>query len=244
MTGFPKAILLSVAVHILLAMCLSLYLNLAPVPDIPRLDLSAVEISFSEEPGTKLEEALQAETVPPEEPPAPVPETPEPDTKLEEALQAETVPPEKPPVPVPETPEPDTKPEEAPQAETVPPEEPPVPEPPVPVPQPPEPETRPEKPAPNQARIDAPPRPLKTIRPDYPEGARKRGEEGDVTLELSINAKGRVDSVAVVASSGFPELDAAAVRAAGKAHFTPARFGRVAIPSAARLTITFKLTGR
>ena len=181
MTGFTKAILLSVAAHILLATCLALYLNLVPVPDVPRLDLSAVEISFSKEPDTKAEAAARTEPGPPEEPK-------EPDTQKE----------------------PDTKP----------------------------------VPAPKQARVDAPPRPLKTIRPDYPEGARQRNEEGDVTLELAISAKGRVDSVTVVKSCGFAELDAAAVRAAQRARFTPAKSRSMAVAATARLTISFKLTPR
>ena len=98
--------------------------------------------------------------------------------------------------------------------------------------------------APKQARVDAPPEPLKSIKPDYPKGARQRGEEGDGALELAINARGGVDSVTVVVSCGYPELDAAAVRAAERARFMPAKSGRVPVPSTARLTITFKLTGR
>ena len=63
-------------------------------------------------------------------------------------------------------------------------------------------------------------------------------------LELAINVNGRVESVSIVKSSGFPELDAAAMRAAKNARFTPAKSGRVAVSSTARLTITFKLTSR
>jgi protein TonB len=114
----------------------------------------------------------------------------------------------------------------------------------LPPPPPPRPVGAALKAAPKQAAIDAPPKLLKTIKPDYPKGARQRGEEGDVVLELAINARGGVDSVTVAASCGFPELDAAAARAASRAHFTPAKAGRTAIPSTARLTITFKLTGR
>ncbi len=99
-------------------------------------------------------------------------------------------------------------------------------------------------PAPKQAKVDAPPRLLKTIRPDYPTGARKRGQEGDVDLELAVNACGGVDSVDVLASSGHPDLDAAAVRAATKARFVPATAGENAISSVARITISFRLTAR
>ena len=96
-------------------------------------------------------------------------------------------------------------------------------------------------PAPRQAKIDAPPRPRHSIKPDYPKGARQRGEQGDVVVELSINKYGEVDAVSVVGSCGFQELDDAAVAAAKKARFTPAKSGDSAVASTARLKLTFKL---
>ena len=95
--------------------------------------------------------------------------------------------------------------------------------------------------APRQARIDAPPRPKKTIRPHYPDGARRRGEQGDVVLEIRVEEDGSVGDVKVVAPSGFGELDEAAVRAVRAARFTPARSGDAAVASTARLTLTFRL---
>ena len=44
----------------------------------------------------------------------------------------------------------------------------------------------------------------------YPESARRRQEEGTVTLEFTIDRQGRVVSQRVLASSGFPLLDRAA----------------------------------
>jgi len=93
-----------------------------------------------------------------------------------------------------------------------------------------------------QARVDAPPRPLREIRPEYPKESRLRREEGDVTLLLGIDARGHVSSAEIAVPSGFPELDAAAVRAALKARFSPARIGRTAVPSSARITIRFRLS--
>ena len=116
-----------------------------------------------------------------------------------------------------------------------PPQEPPPEESAPPLPDPPPPS------APMQARIDAPPRPLRSIRPDYPKNARQRGEEGDVVLALSIDERGRVSRAEVAATSGFPELDAAAVRAAERARFSPAKSGRSPVASTARITITFRL---
>lgn len=97
------------------------------------------------------------------------------------------------------------------------------------------------QPAPRQARLDAPPKPKRSIRPDYPKGARQRGEQGDVVVEIRVNAEGTVDAVKVAASSGFPELDEAAVRAARAAKFSPARSGRDPVASTARLKLQFKL---
>ena len=95
--------------------------------------------------------------------------------------------------------------------------------------------------APRQARLDAPPKPKRNIRPDYPKGARQRGEQGDVILEIRVNAEGTVDDVKVVTSSGFAELDEAAVKAARAAKFSPARSGHVPVASTARLKLQFKL---
>lgn len=97
------------------------------------------------------------------------------------------------------------------------------------------------QPAPRQARLDAPPRPKRNIRPDYPKGARQRGEQGDVVLEIRVNAEGLVDAVKVAASSGFAELDEAAVKAAKAAKFSPARSGHAPVASTARLKLSFKL---
>ena len=95
--------------------------------------------------------------------------------------------------------------------------------------------------APRQARLDAPPKPKRNIKPDYPKGARQRGEQGDVVVEIRVNAEGTVDAVKVATSSGFPELDEAAVRTARAAKFSPARSGRDAVASTARLKLQFKL---
>ena len=97
------------------------------------------------------------------------------------------------------------------------------------------------QPAPRQARLDAPPRPKRNIRPDYPKGARQRGEQGDVVLEIRVNAEGTVDGVKVAVSSGFAELDEAAVKAARTAKFSPARSGHDPIASTVRLKLQFKL---
>lgn len=97
------------------------------------------------------------------------------------------------------------------------------------------------RPAPRQARVDAPPKPKRNIKPDYPKGARQRGEQGDVVLEIRVNEKGTVDDVRVASSSGFAELDEAAAKAAKGAKFSPARSGREPVASSVRLKLQFKL---
>lgn len=56
-------------------------------------------------------------------------------------------------------------------------------------------------------------------RPAYPEAARRRGEQGTVTCQLTIARDGSVLEVAVVTSSGFAALDEAAVKALKKWRF-------------------------
>ena len=89
--------------------------------------------------------------------------------------------------------------------------------------------------------MDAPPKPKRNIKPDYPKGARQRGEQGDVILEIRVNAEGTVDDVRVATSSGFTELDEAAIRAAKAAKFSPARSRHGPVASTARLKLQFKL---
>ncbi len=95
--------------------------------------------------------------------------------------------------------------------------------------------------APIHARVDAPPAPRRSIRPKYPDGARKRGEQGNVTLELEVNVQGIVVDVKVAAGCGFAELEQAAVAAARKALFLPAKRDGKPVASRARLTLTFRL---
>jgi len=90
-------------------------------------------------------------------------------------------------------------------------------------------------------RVDAHPALKRAIKPNYPIGARRRGEEGTVVLDVVVTVSGRSGTVKLVASCGFPELDAAAERAAAQAQFKPGTRNGRAVESAARLTIIFRL---
>ncbi len=235
---FGVAIFLSILFHAVLAAALAVCVDCAPAPDaLAQLDLSSVDLSFAE---TEDETAAVQPTLAsapdepvPEEPPPPEPERPPESESPKElppepdALKLPEPPPERPPLETPKV--------EPPKKEDFPPKEEPPPRPPVaasaPAP----------AVAPRQARVDAPPSPRKSIKPDYPKGARQRGEQGDVTLELHVTASGTVGDVTVVSASGYPELDEAAVKAARAARFRPARASGRPVASTARLALKFRL---
>ncbi len=209
MVKIVNAILLSIAIHGLIAVGLIAYLEYAPEPDVlATLDLSSVELSFAEEVQETAAVAPMPEIMQQKVRPS-VAQFP-PEVKLEKPL-----PPEAGDVKFPE-------PKEEPQTFSP---------------------SNPQffQPAPRQARLDAPPKPKRNIKPDYPKGARQRGEQGDVILEIRVNAEGTVDGVKVAVSSGFSELDEAAIKAAKAAKFSPARSGHDPVASTARLKLQFKL---
>ena len=78
----------------------------------------------------------------------------------------------------------------------------------------------------------------------YPERARKRGESGVTLVAATIGADGRCLSAEVERSSGYSELDAAALAAVRGARFSPAREGGVAVAARDRFEIVFELHRR
>jgi protein TonB len=88
---------------------------------------------------------------------------------------------------------------------------------------------------------DAPPALEAVIRPVYPIGARRRGEEGTVTLDVTVAASGCVVRVKIVKSSGFSELDLSAEQTVSKALFKPARRNGSPIESVASISLAFRL---
>ena len=216
---------------------------------LPELDLTSVDLSFSDTPDETAAPVAQppapAIDAPPPPPPPETHASEPPPIELPPDPQATIIPRPaeprptdlRPPLPEPPEPEPQPPPKPAPSQEPDPPKEAPPPEPQQPS------AAAPAAPAPSQARVaaDKPPAPRRRIKPEYPKGARQRGEEGDVTLELDVSANGMVDGVRVVASCGFAELEQAAIQAVKRARFTPARRGSANVPSTARLTLTFRL---
>jgi len=58
--------------------------------------------------------------------------------------------------------------------------------------------------------------------PKYPAGARSRGEEGDVTVQYTIDTNGDVVGATVVVSSGSKDLDRAAIECVESRKYKPA----------------------
>jgi len=77
--------------------------------------------------------------------------------------------------------------------------------------------------------------------PVYPRLARKRGREGTVILQVMVNRDGRVDDLTVETSSGFGQLDRAAVSAVKKWQFEPGRQGKERVGMWVRVPVIFKL---
>ena len=56
----------------------------------------------------------------------------------------------------------------------------------------------------------------------YPAGSRRREDQGAIIVRVQVNAASCATGFAVVASSGFPELDEAAIRVAEASRYAPA----------------------
>ena len=218
------AILLSLLFHGLLLTGTGMYMAYGPSSrSLPTLDLSSVEVSFAET-DEEVESVMPLPASTPRVPTRPREE------RMPDVTEAKPLPPD------PEAPKFREPTEAKPTMEELPPvERPEEQESAVAA------EARPTVQAARQARVDAPPRPRRNIRPDYPSGARQRGEQGDVVLEIRVENDGSVSDVKVLASSGFAELDEAAVKAAKKARFVPARSGDGPVSASARLKLSFKL---
>ena len=80
--------------------------------------------------------------------------------------------------------------------------------------------------------------------PGYPAAARRRGEEGQVTLRVHVLASGRAAEIEIAESSSHPRLDRAARDAVAHWRFEPARRGSQPVDSWLRVPIVFRLEGR
>lgn len=72
-------------------------------------------------------------------------------------------------------------------------------------------------------RVEVRPEPVSVPTPTYPEMARQAGIEGNTVIGAMVDIDGSIISARVLSSSGNQSLDQAAVAAAYRAKFTPAR---------------------
>ena len=77
--------------------------------------------------------------------------------------------------------------------------------------------------------------------PDYPDLARRRGEQGRVLLRVDVSMDGRPLAVSVARSSGFGLLDSAAEDAVRTWRFVPATQDGRPVPATAEVPVQFRL---
>lgn len=92
-----------------------------------------------------------------------------------------------------------------------------------------------------RAQIVSDPVALNRIVPAYPRRARRLRHEGRVSVEIVVDADGFVSQTDIIESSGYRELDSAALSAVGTARFAPASKGGVSVCGRLRLTFEFRL---
>jgi len=81
------------------------------------------------------------------------------------------------------------------------------------------------------------------IKPSYPPQAIRQHHTGTVILLITVAPDGSVADVKVDKSSGFHELDTAALAAVKKYRFNPTIRNGVKVSGLARVPITFNLDG-
>jgi protein TonB len=89
---------------------------------------------------------------------------------------------------------------------------------------------------------DTPPAGLDMPRPNYPRMAKQRGWQGLVVVAVEVNELGCANSVTVKQSSGHAMLDEAAMEAARRWHFRPARKDGRDVTASVEIPIRFSLT--
>lgn len=78
-------------------------------------------------------------------------------------------------------------------------------------------------------------------RPTYPASSKRLGQEGTVVLLLWVLEDGRVGDARIDRTSGFPQLDAAALRESRRWRFLPAQTEGKPLAAWYRIAVTFSL---
>jgi len=82
---------------------------------------------------------------------------------------------------------------------------------------------------------------LSELQPVYPAYAVKRGIEGTVLVEASIDSSGRVSKTKIIISSNYDVLDKAAIRCVRRARFAPASYMGNSVSDTLRIAVNFYL---
>ena len=104
-----------------------------------------------------------------------------------------------------------------------------------------EPVEPPAKPAPESTFVEAIAHQSTNLAPPYPPGAIRRNQAGEVMLRVRIDADGDVLEVELLEPFRYPILDRAAVRAAQKWTFGPARRDGIPVASHKDIPVVFRL---
>ncbi len=103
------------------------------------------------------------------------------------------------------------------------------------------PPSAPAEPAPQTAQVTAPPSLAQKLKFEYPPLSRRRNEEGTVVLDVEVGKDGTVGAVRIEKSSGFAGLDKAALNAAVKLRFNPAKRGAEPVEGHVHVPFEFRL---
>ncbi len=91
--------------------------------------------------------------------------------------------------------------------------------------------------------FDEPPQLIKFVPPTYPALARQAGIEGTVLLRVVVGTDGKVESASVIQSDVTPAMEKAAIAAARRFLFKPAKQRTVPVRASMAVPIRFKLHG-
>lgn len=88
---------------------------------------------------------------------------------------------------------------------------------------------------------DRPVQLISSAKPRYPAADKQRGHEGTTTLRAQISDTGKIGSISIVKSSGFPGLDQAAQATLQRYRFAPAIVGGQPATGVVQVNIVFQL---
>jgi protein TonB len=92
-------------------------------------------------------------------------------------------------------------------------------------------------------KVEVKPQPIHIPLPQYPELARQAGIEGQAVVKALVDVDGSIMAVQILKSSGNQILDEAALAAAKKATFTPAKQRDTFVRVWVSIPMRFRLTG-